>query len=208
MKERIQSFELKGTAGQLEALLHTDESREPTSLAVVCHPHPLYGGTMHNKVVHRIDRALFESGCTVLRFNYRGVGASHGRWDEGYGETEDTRAAVDALLEAYPGRPLLLAGFSFGAARALEVGWRDPRISRLIGVGTPDYAVRELSGPAPKPLLLIHGTDDEAVPIGPAKSWAETLAGDVTFVEIRDSDHFFVQHLDALESTVRDWASK
>ena len=109
----------------------------PYFAAVVCHPHPLYGGTMHNKVVFRVARALHGLGLPVLRFNFRGTGMSAGEHDFGRGEADDVRAALDYLAEQFPGRPLLLAGFSFGAWVGLRVGCGDARVAELVGLGLP-----------------------------------------------------------------------
>jgi uncharacterized protein len=206
MAERIQAVEVPGPAGRLEGLLHHDEARTPDEIAVVCHPHPLFGGNMHNKVVHRLDRALFSSGRFVLRFNFRGVGASTGRYDEGYGENEDVRAAIAYLRDRFGEKPLVLAGFSFGAARALEVGWKDDRVSRLICVGAPDYAFDGLDDrKVTKPLLIVHGSEDEVAPIEPVRTFVTRLEGRFEFIVIEGADHFFPEHLDPLENAVRAW---
>ena len=115
MPRRIERHLLDGPAGKLEALLDAPEDAVPRAIAVVCHPHPLFGGTMHNKVVYRVARALRNSGYVVLRFNFRGVGKSEGRHDLGVGEIADARAALDWLRSRYPGLPYTLAGFSFGS---------------------------------------------------------------------------------------------
>jgi len=119
--------------GQLEAIIK--EPAAPVAAAVVCHPHPLGGGTMNNNVVYRAAKALGEAGLAVLRFNFRGVGASTGRYDGGAGEEEDALAALDLLAQRYPGLPLWMAGFSFGARVGLTVGARDPRVEKLLGIG-------------------------------------------------------------------------
>src|SRR3954468_10766125 len=119
--------------GILEALLK--ESPAPFAAAVICHPHPQFGGTMNNNVVFRIAKAFVDAGGTALRFNFRGVGRSTGRYAEGVGEEEDARAALDFLEQRYPGVPLWMAGFSFGARVGLTVGARDPRVQKLLGVG-------------------------------------------------------------------------
>src|SRR5437764_11797877 len=115
MARKIESLFVKGRVGRLEALLEEPEDRDPIEAALVCHPHPQHGGTMHNKVVYRLARGLRKSGCVVLRFNYRGVNSSEGEYDRGYGETEDSHAALGELQRRYSGLPLLAAGFSFGS---------------------------------------------------------------------------------------------
>ena len=115
MARRIETLNLDGPAGKLEALLEEPDDREPVEAVLVCHPHPQHGGTMHNKVVYRIARGLRHSGSVVLRFNYRGVNLSQGEYDHGIGETEDARAALAFLRTRYPALPYSMAGFSFGS---------------------------------------------------------------------------------------------
>src|SRR6266540_1897370 len=134
---RIERFFLAGPAGRIECMLKRPGGPAGDSVAVVCHPHPLFGGTMHNKVVHAAAEAIVQAGIPVLRFNFRGAGRSAGRHDGGRGERDDLLAAMDHLWGLYPGRPLLLAGYSFGAYVALAVGFRDPRSAALIGIGLP-----------------------------------------------------------------------
>src|ERR1700758_3931415 len=131
------SFFIEGPAGRLEALLWTVADVNPASIALVCHPHPLFGGTMHNKVVYQAAKTLDALGLPVLRFNFRGAGLSEGEHDRGRGEQGDVKAAVDFLAEEFPGVPLLLAGFSFGCWVGLRVGCADERVQELIGMGTP-----------------------------------------------------------------------
>src|SRR5712664_2851845 len=135
MARRIESHSLPGPAGNLEALLEEPEEQEPTEAALVCHPHPQHGGTMHNKVVYRIARGLRSSGSVVLRFNYRGVNLSEGSYAEGEGELDDARVALDYLRGRYPGLPFTVAGFSFGSRIALRLGCGIAR--RVIAVGFP-----------------------------------------------------------------------
>ena len=122
MARRIESHFIAGPAGRLEALLEEPEDGEPAEACLVCHPHPLFGGTMHNKVVYRIARGLRRTGCVVLRFNFRGVNLSEGTHDGGKGEVEDARTALGFLRERYPAIPYSLAGFSFGSRIALSLG--------------------------------------------------------------------------------------
>jgi alpha/beta superfamily hydrolase len=114
MPRRIEPLLLAGNVGRIEALLEEPEENEPVEAAVVCHPHPQFGGTMHNRVVYRLARGLRKAGCVVLRFNYRGVNLSEGSYDEGLGETDDARVALRELRERYPQLPAMVAGFSFG----------------------------------------------------------------------------------------------
>src|SRR5580692_6857436 len=121
MPRKIESLFLSGPAGRLEALLEEPDEMAPREAALVCHPHPQHGGTMHNKVVYRIARGLRRAGAVVLRFNYRGVNLSEGAYDHGEGELEDARAALTLLRERYPDLPVTLAGFSFGSRIALQL---------------------------------------------------------------------------------------
>jgi hypothetical protein len=137
MPRRMESLFLAGPEGRLEALLEEPESEAPVEAAVVCHPHPQFGGTMHNKVVYRLARGLRKSGCVVLRFNFRGVNLSEGEYADGIGETEDARVALRELQARYPELPVLAAGFSFGSRVALRLASQEPVIRRVIAVGFP-----------------------------------------------------------------------
>src|ERR671918_2684234 len=131
-----EAFDIAGPAGRLEAILmHPDG--EPEAAAVVCHAHPLHGGIMHFKVVFRAAKALQRHGAAALRFNFRGVGRSDGTHDDGRGEQDDVRAALDELERRFPGLPLLLGGFSFGASMALRVAATDARPRALFALGLP-----------------------------------------------------------------------
>ncbi len=124
------SIFLEGPAGRLEATLWTASASEPDFVALVCHPHPLYGGTMHNKVVYQAAKALHQRGAAVLRFNFRGAGQSEGAHDRGIGEQADVRTALDYLSAEFPGKPIVLAGFSFGSWVGLRVGCEDARVTQ------------------------------------------------------------------------------
>src|SRR5579871_913801 len=156
----IRSFFLDGPSGRLEALLNQG-SENADYAAVVCHPHPLFGGTMHNKVVYQAAKTIHGFGLPVVRFNFRGVGLSEGKHDEGAGEVADVQAAIDFLAAEYPGVPLLVAGFSFGSWVGLRAGCGDPRVVELIGLGLP---VGDMGGrgfayleTCEKPRLLVSG---------------------------------------------------
>src|SRR5580692_9929924 len=131
------NFFLAGPAGRLEALLWSPSAGSPPMAALVCHPHPLFGGTMHNKVVYQAAKSLDALGLPVLRFNFRGTGLSEGKHDLGVGERKDVRAALDFLAAEFPGIPLLVAGFSFGCWVGLRAGCEDGCVSSLIGLGAP-----------------------------------------------------------------------
>lgn len=181
---------------------------EPRGAAVVCHPHPLHGGTMHTKAVYRAAQALNEAGLVALRFNFRGVGASTGQYEEGFGEREDVRAALDWLEEHYAGLPLVVGGFSFGSMVGLNVGARDDRVVALLGLGLPirrlDYDY-EFLGETSKPLLVVQGEEDEFGSGSEVADLLEGLGAHITLVRISASDHYFTGRLDELRAAVRGY---
>lgn len=193
--------------GQLEALLKEPEGT-PVGAAVICHPHPLHGGTMHTKAVYRVAQALNDAGLVTLRFNFRGVGASTGSYEEGIGERGDVTAAIDWLVEHYPRLPLVAGGFSFGSMVGLTVGVPDERVGALFGLGLP---LRNLNydfdflGQTAKPILVVQGENDE---FGSGEDVAALLAklGDhITLIRIPGSDHFFADKLEELGVAVRSY---
>ena len=198
---------LEGPAGRLEAILWTPASPvDPPLTAVVCHPHPLFGGTMHNKVIYQTGKSLDAAGIPVLRFNFRGAGLSAGVHDRGQGEKDDVRAALDFLGSEFPGVPLLLAGFSFGAWVGMRVGCEDPRVSHLIGLGIPvnstDFSfLRQCD----KPKLFVHGSKDEHGAIEKVKALVPTLPGENRLVVVEGVDHFFAGKLDQLSGAINAW---
>jgi alpha/beta superfamily hydrolase len=205
-------------AGRLEALLWGVPLREdgarPPLAAAVCHPHPLFGGTMHNKVVYQTAKTLHRFGLPVLRFNFRGVGLSEGKHDEGRGEEEDVSAARDFLAGEYSGAPLLLAGFSFGSWVGLRAGCKDRRVSNLIGLGLPVGALVGDRGfsylnACNKLKLLVNGEFDQYGPPRDLKALIEKsppAAKERTSVEIiSGADHFFAGHLPELDRTIAEW---
>jgi hypothetical protein len=200
------TFSLDGPAGKLEALLWTVPARDPVMAALVCHPHPLYGGTLHNKVVFHAARTLHRLGVPVLRFNFRGVGLSEGAHDNGRGEASDARAALDWLAQEFPGRPLLLAGFSFGAWVGLRVGCNDARVTHLVGLGIPVNSsdLSYLRGCA-KTKLFLHGRRDEHGDAGQVQSLFAELPEPKRLVFVEDADHFFTGHLDQMSAALHDW---
>lgn len=191
--------------GQLEAILKAPEG-ERRGVGLVCHPHPLGGGTMHNKVVFRAAAGLVDAGLTTVRFNFRGVGASTGVHDEIKGGMEDVADVLQYIEANYPGEDLTLAGFSFGSRTALEVGYDDDRIARLISIGTPvdKYGDYEFLAKVRKPILFVHGDRDE---FGTPDSLL-ALTNQIPHAKVVIFDncgHFFEEHLDKLRETVRDW---
>ena len=199
--------EIPGPLGMLEALLDepADErgvnrdglleagpSAGVRAAVVLAHPHPRYGGTMHTRVVYQSAKALTRIGCAVLRFNFRGIGRSVGSFDEGLGEQDDFRAALDFVLARYPGAPLWAAGMSFGAWIALASGAADSRVSTLIGIATPaarfDFSLVASSG---KAKYFIHGERDEVCPLKDLREFYARAAEPKELVVIDGADHVF-----------------
>lgn len=198
--------------GQLEAILKEPRSGVPAGVALVLHPHPLGGGTMHNKVVFRAASALNEAGLATLRINFRGVGRSTGEHDEGRGEVEDVRAALQFLVENFPGRTVTVCGFSFGARVGLEVGISDERVMNLISIGTPvdKYDFSFLAN-CRKPILFVHGERDEFGSLSRLQDLMAEIKQHNASVElsvIGDSGHFFEGHLDELKQAISDWTRR
>ncbi len=193
--------------GKLEAILKEPEG-EIRGVALVCHPHPLGGGTMHNKVVYRAAAGLLEAGLVALRFNFRGVGGSTGEHDDGNNEKQDVIDALQYLTENYPNQPITLAGFSFGSRVGSEVGLNDERIERLISIGTPvdkyDFSFLK-SGR--KPVLFVHGDKDEFGSVESLTSLIEQVAEntETKLIVFENCGHFFDKHLEELKNAVRDW---
>lgn len=201
MTRRIESLFLPGPAGRLEALLEEPGVGEPRAAALVLHPHPLGGGTMHNKVVHRMARALRQEGAVTLRFNFRGVHLSEGEHDHGRGEVGDARAARDFLVERYPGLPLVVAGFSFGSRIALQC-WEGAR--RVIVAGFPTiYRQYSLLDQCPVLRVFVHSTHDEFGPQEQLQALYYRLWGPKRLHWVEARDHFFGGALDAFEQVIR-----
>jgi alpha/beta superfamily hydrolase len=200
------SFFLEGPAGRLEAMLWTVPEVNPHIAAVVCHPHPLFGGTMHNKVVYQAAKALHQHGVPVLRFNFRGAGSSEGVHDRGEGERGDVRAAVDYLAKEFPGRPILLAGFSFGSWVGLRVGCEDPRVTELIGLGIPvndsDFGYL---GACAKSKLFIQGSNDQFGSRAKVEALFDTLPEPKRLVFVEGADHFFTGRLGEMSAAIDAW---
>ena len=194
--------------GQLEAILK-EPAGEPKGVALVCHPHPLGGGTMHNKVVFRTAAGLVDAGLTTLRFNFRGVGASTGTHNEIEGGMEDVRDAVQYLATEYPGQPITLAGFSFGSRTGMAVGKDDDRVVRLITIGTPvdKYDDYNFLTEVRKPILFVHGDKDEFGSLPNLRALYERVAAnaDAVLVVFDDCGHFFDDDLNGLRDAVKDW---
>jgi hypothetical protein len=198
--------------GRLEAILKEPRNGPAIGAALVLHPHPLGGGTMHNKVVFRAASALNDAGLITLRINFRGVGQSTGEHDEGRGEIEDVRAGLEYLVETFPELPMMLCGFSFGARVGLEVGMADDRVRNLISIGTPvekyDFSFLETCN---KPILFVHGDRDEFGSVPRLLALVEKIREHNSAVELRiikDSDHFFDGHLEELKQAITGWAKR
>lgn len=203
MPRTIESLLIDGPAGKLEAMLEIPEGGAPAEVALVCHPHPLYGGTMHNKVVHRLARGLRRNGAAVMRFNFRGVGASAGVHDHGIGETEDARACLDWLRARYSGLPYTLAGFSFGSRVILRLGCELLSAARVVAVGFPTRA-GELDGllECRAPKVFIQSTHDQYGPREELAALFERLAEPKRLIWVEASDHFFAHGLESFEESV------
>jgi len=208
----IRSLFLEGPAGRLEALLNAG-TPDATHAALVCHPHPVFGGTLHNKVVFHAMKALNNFGFPVLRFNFRGAGLSEGLHDHGNGEAEDVRAALDWLEREYT-LPIIFAGFSFGAAVGLRVACPDDRVKAVIGLGTPitpvddrnyDFTFLESCS---KPKLFVSGTRDQFGPKAKLKEMVDALPEPRTLVFIESADHFFEGRLREMRESIEEWLRK
>jgi uncharacterized protein len=203
MARRMEKLMVPGPVGRLEALLEEPEEGEPRYAALVCHPHPQHGGTMHTKVVHRIARGLRQTGAVVLRFNYRGVNLSEGTYADGVGELEDARTCLAFLRERYPDLPFVVAGFSFGSRIALQLAGQVPEMTRAIAVGFPTkYPDKGYLEPCTVPRTFLHSTIDVHGPRVELETLVATLSGPPQLEFIVSQDHFFVDALDAFEAAV------
>jgi alpha/beta superfamily hydrolase len=206
-----------GAAGHIEVA--SQVPGEPRAVAVVAHPHPLFGGTMDNKVVTTIAKAYAEAGIAAFRFNFRGVGATEGAHDEGRGETDDMLRVIDHAMAEWPGLPLHVAGFSFGGAVAVRATARAdfsqlllaaPGFRLITGQGmgeAPDPADPNLGAPGrhhTANTVIIHGDLDETVPLADSLAWAQ--AREVAVVVVPGGEHFFHRKLHVLREIVARWA--
>ncbi|MCO5977500.1 alpha/beta hydrolase [Ideonella oryzae] len=199
LNPQSQLLSVAGPAGPLEVAVDAPQDTAPRGVVVVCHPHPLHGGTMDNKVVQTLARAFLQLGYRVVRFNFRGVGASAGQYDEGRGEVDDALAVVAAVRD--PALPLALAGFSFGAYVAAAAAARLPadqaaeRLA-LVGPATSRFPVP----PVPADTLVIHGEADDVVPLQATLDWARPQV--LPVVVVPGVGHFFHGQLSVLKSLV------
>jgi uncharacterized protein len=209
----IRSLFLAGPAGRLEALLNAG-SANATHAAIVCHPHPLFGGTLHNKVVFHAMKALNSFGFPVLRFNFRGTGLSEGEHANGVGEVEDVRTALDWLDSEFK-LPIIFAGFSFGAAVGLRATYADPRVPLLIALGLPAVPVAdrkddrvydfEFLRECTKPKLFVSGSRDQFGPAGKLEALVDTFAQPKKLIRIDAGDHFFEGRLKEMRVAIEEW---
>jgi alpha/beta superfamily hydrolase len=210
----IRSFFLDGPAGRLEALLNGGADNA-THAALVCHPHPLFGGTLHNKVVFHTMKALNSFGYPVLRFNFRGAGLSQGEHDQGKGEVDDVRTALNWLHAEFH-RPLIFAGFSFGAAIGLRAACADPRVRALIGLGVPVAPVAAASEEprvytldflkdCTRPKLFVSGARDQSGPRAELETLVASVPEPKKLVIIPGADHFFEGRLRELRESIEAW---
>ena len=208
MAGEIKSLFIPGPAGKLEALLNAG-APNATHAALVCHPHPMFGGTMHNKVVFAAMKALNRFGFPALRFNFRGAGLSEGEHDEGRGEIEDVRAGLDWLGAEFH-LPIIFAGFSFGAYAGLRACCPDPRVVALISLGTPvqaeDRAYKfDFLADCRKPKLFVSGGKDQFGPVEQLRLLVETAAEPKQLVLVEGADHFFEGKLDQVRGAIEKW---
>ena len=208
---RPEGLEIPGPAGPLEAIVEEPampDGAEPPALAVVCHPHPLYQGTLRNKVVHTVARAANRLGAPSVRFNFRGVGASAGAWDEGRGETEDALAVIEWARRRWPGLPLWLAGFSFGSYVALRAA-PQAQPAALVTVAPPvqRFPLDDAWRPA-APWLVVQGEADELVDWRAVRAWVAARTPPPELVLLPDTSHFFHGRLGELQQAVQDFLGR
>jgi len=193
---------IAGPAGALQALYQPGETGKPS--VVLCHPHPQYGGTMRNKVVYWMGRTFEDAGCSVLRFNFRGVEKSEGVWDEGKGEANDTSSALDWLYAQHPESELWLAGFSFGCYAGLQAARIDTRVSRMFAVAPAVnlWSFAFMHGEA-RPMTVISGTADEIVPFEQVRASVKGKSN-ISFHAIEGAGHFFPDHMEQMTAALLD----
>jgi len=206
MTRRIKSHEIAGPVGRLEALLEEPHDREPWCATVVCHPHPQFGGTLHNKVVYRLARGLRHAGIAVLRFNYRGVGRSQGEYGHLEGEIEDARAALDWLRSRYPALPYALAGFSFGARVITRLGCSTGGARFLLVGGFPtSMGGAEYLERCATPKVLVQSTHDQFGPRAEVESFYGSLSDPKQIHWVQNADHFFTGKLEEVQRAIREF---
>lgn len=205
---RSEKFWLQGPAGKLESFLEEPGETEVTGAAVVCHPHPQHGGTMHNKVAHTIARSFVRSGFACLRFNFRGTEGSEGQYDNGIGELDDALAALAWMADRYPQLPVWLGGFSFGAAIAVHAAVTEA-ISGLISIAPAVYRFADnLEGQPKCPWLIIQGDEDELVDVEGTIAWINGLEPGPELLIMSGAEHFFHGRLNDLRVAAMDFIAR
>ena len=205
--QRSERLFIDGPVGRLEALLDLSTAENPLGVAVVCHPHPQHGGTMHNKVAHMLSRAFVRMGYVSLRFNFRGTEQSEGVFDEGNGELDDALAAVAWMRARYPDSPVWLAGFSFGAAIAVKAAVAI-EVDGLISVAPAiSRFATGLDSQPMCPWLIVQGDKDELVDVEDTVSWVDGLEPGPELLIIPDGEHFFHGRLNELREAVQDFVT-
>jgi uncharacterized protein len=202
----LRHVDVFSSAGRLEALYR--ELQDPAAVAIICHPHPLGGGSLHNKVVFRAARGLENANVATLRFNFRGVGTSGGKHEAGEGELDDVIGAIQWMQRKHPGKKLFVGGFSFGAWVASRAACEIPDVFAVFLIGTPvnKYDFGYLRH-CEKPMLFLHGTQDEHGDVGKLEKLAQTVRNAESVI-VTGADHFFTKQLEAVEETMRGWASE
>jgi alpha/beta superfamily hydrolase len=203
-----QKLLLQGPAGKLESILDVPRDAEIVGAAVVCHPHPQHGGTMHNKVAHTLARAFVRSGFETLRFNFRGTEASEGQYDDGIGELDDAIAALDWMRERRPAGPIWLAGFSFGAAIAIRAAVK-VEVNGLVSVAPAVSRFASDMADQPEcPWLVVQGDEDELVDIEETLAWLNALEPGPELLVLAGAEHFFHGRLTDVREAVMDFIAR
>jgi hypothetical protein len=202
----LKHIDLHSQAGRLEALYRQID--EPRGIAIVCHPHPLHGGTLHNKVVFRASRGFERQEVATLRFNFRGAGTSQGMHDNGDGEQQDVEAAIDWMKARHRDTKLLLGGFSFGAWVASRVAWARDDVAALVLIGSPvnKYDMSYIRH-APQPILFLQGSDDEFGEVDKLAKIVESCRR-AELIVVNGADHFFKNQVEIVEETVAEWVGE
>jgi uncharacterized protein len=203
---KIERLTISGPAGNLEGLLEWNPEWRPRQVAIVCHPHPLYGGTMHNKVVFRAAKGAIHLEMPTLRFNFRGVVNSEGQHAEGIGERDDARAALDYLTERFPQTPVVMMGFSFGSVVALAVGSADKRVNCLVGIGLPvNSSDFNFLRHVRKPKLVVQGTNDRFGAREKVEELFSSLEEPKRLRFVEGADHFLTGRLHELQLEIQEF---
>jgi uncharacterized protein len=202
LAKRSEMVFIPGPEGELEGIF-SYVSKKVTHLAVLCHPHPLYGGTMHNKVIYSMAMALNQIGYATVRFNFRGVGRSSGAFNHGIGEQRDVEAVLEHFTKLYPDAYTVIGGFSFGAKVGLLVASREERVSAVIGIGiTVDVADFSFLYDYEKPKLILQGTNDQYGSVSSIQDWFKQLQEPKKLVQIEGAVHLFDGKLAELKNAI------